>query len=796
MRSPCFPILFALAFGLLAGCSSPEEKAASHLASANALLADNQLQKARVEYANALQINQNLPGAWYGLARIYERQGKWKDAYKVLLRIRDTNPKYLDARVLLTKLLLASNQIDQALEDANDIVALSPDDARAHAIMASVRLRTAELDAARAAVERALSLDPRNDEALQMNASLLIADKQYRQALQFLDDALQASPDNESLYLLKLTALSELGDDSAIEQTYETLIRTFPDQQRFKFALVQRYVAAGNIDQAERVLMRDIAEKPNGIDEKLRLVVFRSQHRSLDDAIELVRSYLEEDQADNRYGFVLGELYLRNGQTEQAIELYRGIASQEQLANDGLEARNRIARIYLESANIEASRQLVDEVLAHDRNNQEGLLLRARFQLLEQNYTEAVTTLRTVLRDNPQSVEALDLIARGHLAMGADRLAIEALGEALALEPESAGIAVRLAALLIRSNQPEQAVEVLMRSIESGNDTVDAVRLLTQASMMLGNWEQAEQLAQRLQSFEGQQSASQHVLGLVYKNRQQNQESIAAFRRAHDLDPAVSEPVVALVQIYLENRQPDRAREFLNSVVEENPGNARAYQMLGQLSLSEDDMPAAIRYLERATAADPRLDSAYLQLASIYLGENQLDKAQDILEKGLTELPANLKLAMNLALTVERQGDIDRAIELYENLLQASPGIMVAKNNLASLLLDHRGDAASIDRARELAAGFKDANLSVFRDTYAWASIKSGSFLEEAIVILKNILRDDEAIGLYHYHLGEAYRKNGNKFEARKSLRRAIELEAPGSPIAAEAEKSLQLVSQ
>ena len=90
----------------------------------------------------------------------------------------------------------------------------------------------------------------------------------------------------------------------------------------------------------------------------------------------------------------------------------------------------------------------------------------------------------------------------------------------------------------------------------------------------------------------------------------------------------------------------------------------------------------------------------------------------------------------------------------------------------------------------------KDANLAVFRDTYAWASIKSGAFLEEAIIILKNILRDEEAFGLYHYHIGEAYRKNGNKFEARKSLRRAIELEAPGSPIAAEAEKSLRLVSQ
>jgi Flp pilus assembly protein TadD len=84
----------------------------------------------------------------------------------------------------------------------------------------------------------------------------------------------------------------------------------------------------------------------------------------------------------------------------------------------------------------------------------------------------------------------------------------------------------------------------------------------------------------------------------------------------------------------------------------------------------------------------------------------------------------------------------------------------------------------------------------LFRDTYAWASIRSGSFLEEAIAILKSVLRDNETVGLYHYHLGEAYRKNGDKFEARKHLRRAIELEKPELAIAINAKKSLELVSQ
>ena len=77
--------LIVLVLGAISGCSTPEEKSASHLANAEILLAENELQKARIEYANALQLNQNLPEAWYGLARIHEQRQEWKKAYNILI---------------------------------------------------------------------------------------------------------------------------------------------------------------------------------------------------------------------------------------------------------------------------------------------------------------------------------------------------------------------------------------------------------------------------------------------------------------------------------------------------------------------------------------------------------------------------------------------------------------------------------------------------------------------------------------------------------------------------------------
>ena len=77
----------------LVACSSPEEKAAGYIQNANSLFQDNNLKKAELEYRNALQVNQNLPDAWYGLARIHESKQEWQKAYSALTKVREMSPQ-------------------------------------------------------------------------------------------------------------------------------------------------------------------------------------------------------------------------------------------------------------------------------------------------------------------------------------------------------------------------------------------------------------------------------------------------------------------------------------------------------------------------------------------------------------------------------------------------------------------------------------------------------------------------------------------------------------------------------
>ncbi len=785
-------ILILLVF--VTACAGPEEKAAEFVRSAGTLLDEGNLVKAEIEYKNALQINQNLPDAWFGLARIYEQQQRWRDAYGALNRIRELSPNHVDSRIMLGQILLASNQLDQALADAREISELAPDDARAHALMAAEQYRLENFAGARTEVRRALDLDPGNNEAMLVLARVLIAEDKHNKAIEILQKATEKYPDNVSFYLMQVQSHLETGNREAIEDIYLALVERFPQNAVFKLALVNLYLEDEDIDRAEQLLEEVVRADPDDVNEKIRLVGFKNRFRSFDDAVALAKSYIAKDKDEHRFRFLLAELYEGNGERDQAIAVYENIVADDGLQPNGLEARGKIALLELRAGNRERAIRLVDEILEQDKANENALLLRAGFQMSDGNFDDAVVSLRTVLRDNPESVKALGLLGQAYEAQGSGELALESYGKAYQLSPGTPLIANRFAQNLIRQRKYDKASELLHQSIARGNRSVDGLKLLTQARLALGDWGDAERLARQLQAIEGQEAASQQVLGIVYQGREDRAASVAAFERAHELSPDSTQPVVALVRTYLQGGQIDKARLFLDSVVAVHPENPTAYLLLGQLSLMQNDVSSAIDHFNRVIEVNPKVEAGYRGLASIYLRQNEHQKAEDIIRQGLSVMPGLPVLSIHLASIYERQRKLDEAIRIYEELLDENDKMIIARNNLASLLTDHRGDPASRERARALSADFRTSKIPQFRDTYAWAAVKSGINLEEAVVILEAIVRENDTVADYNYHLGEAYRKKGARDDAIVYLNRAIDHSTPGSDIPLMARHALQLL--
>ena len=84
---------------------------------------------------------------------------------------------------------------------------------------------------------------------------------------------------------------------------------------------------------------------------------------------------------------------------------------------------------------------------------------------------------------------------------------------------------------------------------------------------------------------------------------------------------------------------------------------------------------------------------------------------------------------------------------LYEELLKSNPDVLIARNNLASLLTDYRQDETSLNQAREVASVLKDSTIPHFRDTYAWIEVSLGKQLEQATDKAVALNTEEEQLG-------------------------------------------------
>ena len=176
----------------------------------------------------------------------------------------------------------------------------------------------------------------------------------------------------------------------------------------------------------------------------------------------------------------------------------------------------------------------------------------------------------------------------------------------------------------------------------------------------------------------------------------------------------------ALVQTYMQAGKPEKAEELLKSILKSSPDNVQAQVLLGSVYLDTKRPDEAEATYKAAIAKDPNNPLAYAALGQLYLGNKRFQQAEDILREGLKRQANNNVLHLQLAMALELSGQYDAAIAEYETMFAADPRSTIVANNLASLLSEHRGDPASLERAFTIASRLNGSEVPQFLDTLGW----------------------------------------------------------------------------
>lgn len=771
-------------------CGDATEKAQHYLDSGKEFYSKGNYDKAKVEFKNALQINNKLSDAYFHLALMDEKKQNWKGMFDNLSQVVKLSPDHAEGHRKLGQLLLLSGQTDKAAAEAETLLKLTPDSADAFVLKATVLLRQGDRKAALEAADKALALAPGNTDAISLKAVTYMESEDFAKALAIVEDALKTKADDLALNLLKLQIDTKLNKPEAVVADYQTLIKSYPDNLDFQYALAKYYDETGNEADARSILQRVIDEHSDDVKPKLVMVDFLNK-KSPDEAVTLLQGYIAQQPDNAGYYLPFAKLLISQNKWSEAKESLNWLIDNRPEDKESQAAKVLLAKIAVNDKDNDAALKLVDEVLAVNAGDYEALLLRARIKLLNGSNDQAVSDLRGVLRDYPKSDEALVLLANAYAKQDAHALANENFRKALEINPANFAAVMPVVAQMIKSKDIMRADEILQKALAVQPDHAGALQALAQVRLLKKDWLGTQKVADLISTKPQGEGFSKYLGGKVSEGQGLYEDAIAKYKDALAVSPGLSDALMGLMRSHEALKQRKEMFAYLDKFIKANPDNTYPLILKSQLLVLDKRRDEALGVLSGAIDKWPKVAEFYQVMAGIHTANQDRDKAIAICKKGLENDPDNVSLRVLLANIYEQNKDYDKALETYETLISKNPNVEVAVNNLVSLLLDHYKTKENIERAVKLAARFEKSEQPYFHDTYGWALLNSERN-DEALKVFKDVVAKMPEVAVFKYHLGLAYHKKNNSAAAIAELEQALAIgEKQGNFIEKEAVENL-----
>lgn len=788
-------IVVALLVVLLAACGGKEERESKYLERGKALFDKGDFVKAQLEFRNALQINPKGIDAQYHLGLIAEREANWQEAFGRFSRVVEENPDHAQAQLKLAQLHLIGGDLEQTEARIRDLERLMPETADLYAVRASLAMRRGKSEEARLLAEGALGKAPEHIGAALVLANALGGLGDVDGALQSLDLALKANPNEASLHLLKVQLNLGNGRLGGAAEAYRALVAAQPSNFEHRLNLARVVAAQGQVGDAERVL-RDAADAGvGGSEARLAIVDLIAQRVGPKEAEAEAKALVAAFPDEHVYAFKLASLYVNSGRRADAEAILRSIVEKNVDGPDAIEGKVSLARLAAANGERAAAMAILEEVLASNAENSGALLVRGTLALQADDMDGALADARTVLRTQPRSADALRLLAQTQLRRKEPHLAMETLAQLIDVEPANAVAREQLARLHLARNEADQALAQYDAVLTTAPQRIES--LLPRAEILINKRQfgQAEAAIALVAAMPDQAAAGHMLSGRLKLAQGRLEPAIAEYRKAYTLTPDAEEPVEAIVQAYFAANRNDDALAYLDEVGRTRPGDGFVLNLKGEALAESKRIDEAAAALRLAIAARPDWEVPYANLGNVLVTAGRAEEGLAAYKDGLLRLPDSPRLLYSLASAQERAGEPLAAIATYEKILAKDPASAVAANNYAALVADFAfEDEAALARAAELTQPFATSNDPFFLDTLGWLQYRRGDYAQ-ARIYLDRAARLRSDMPIIHYHLGMALYRLGDREAARVALQAAVAGDAsyPGKE---EAKATLAALSQ
>ena len=762
----------------LAGCGGGEGRQAEYLERATDFYEQDNIEKARIEIKNVLQINPKNAEARYLLGMMEEKDKNYRAAFGNFTAAVDTDPNHIKSLNKLASYHILSKEIEKGLEFSEQVLALDANNADALAAKSTYYLAKEDSDKAIVLAQQALASEPGHVAATAILTSIYSKDDPDL-ALKIIGDGIAQQSKTEVLKMLKIQVLTSQNKSAEVIATYQELMAEHPDNLLYAYQLVNFHLSDESRTEEERkqvaeAMLRDLVKtKPEEEKVKLWLVEFLGKNISQDSAVKALEEFVAQDPANFTLRDNLAKAYFTLKRTDEAKKLYNDAIESDPRGTDAIESRLRLVTLALSEKDVPQAELILAEIFSIEPENVDAMLVQAKLKLQAGDFNGAIPDLRVVLKNAPDSVDALGLMGAAQEKTGSTDLALDTYQRLLSIDANNVGGLLSVGRLLVAKDRAEEALPVLEAALKAQPGNPEATRLLTDLYSRDQRWDDALSISAKLVENENTAAMGYYLQGRTYLRKKDFKQAIKSLEQSQQADPRIIESLTALISSYMATEQKDKAMTYVTQHIAKHPEHLHARELKARLYINLEKRDKAEAEFKAVIAEAPTRINTYRDLGRLYAIQNKLAEIESLYEQGLAANPGNTTLSLMLAEAYQVQAKHQQAIDQYEALLAENPDSLVVRNNLASLLLDHFNNEANINRAVELSAELMDTENAAFLDTAGWAQYQAGN-IPQALSLLQAAVASGGTGPVFQYHLGMAYYKSEMSDKAKQLLTEAL----------------------
>jgi predicted O-linked N-acetylglucosamine transferase (SPINDLY family)/thioredoxin-like negative regulator of GroEL len=291
----------------------------------------------------------------------------------------------------------------------------------------------------------------------------------------------------------------------------------------------------------------------------------------------------------------------------------------------------------------------------------------------EGRHDEVQSLCRRVLKDAPNSFDAMHLLGVSILDTGRFDDARRILERAVALDPRSADAHSNLGFALFNLERFDEARASCEKSIALKPDAPVAQRNLGNACLRLNLGEQAVAAFTRAIALKPDDIEAWCNRGVAEMMLKQYEAALASYERGLALQPGHFECIVGTGLAHLELRHYEVAEAAFNAALAIRPDMAEVLAHRGRLKLLFSRLTEAEADYDAAAALEPQLELAWRGKSQVSMLRGNLAQAIIASKKVLEQNPASEIGFTLLGACLGRLGDIAGAIAHFDRALEIRP---------------------------------------------------------------------------------------------------------------------------